>query len=358
MALPTGTITMNDVNIELGRPSGSQITLNDADVRSLAGRPSGTISMDDLRGKSVGPRGYWYVLFSPSLNRRALFELNFSGAPPNSPWRLELFPSTNTFSSYPANWTGDFGFNGFSNSAGNIFTNVSNNNDTQFWWPAVKANLFDIYINNELIGGVQVTNTSNTSTNGGFWFDNRSTPSRQWSSNVIPQTSSNGTTSPNLCNIYWRRRVLRWVYTSAEMSSALGRSSATIFGMRFFVTQRPIYEPLPGYVVGMKQGNFSVGSNPGATGFTIVSSVRSPGFLSNAFKYIAFDNPFAWNGQAVVITCAWAQVQPTWNSSGVSGIGSGTMFHAQTDSAGSYTVSSGTNATVSYRPVVQFLSSV
>jgi hypothetical protein len=48
---PTGTITMADVNVELGFSSTAQISLNNADVRALAGIPSGTISMNDLRGK-------------------------------------------------------------------------------------------------------------------------------------------------------------------------------------------------------------------------------------------------------------------------------------------------------------------
>lgn len=52
MTLPTGTITMNQVNVELGNPGTSQISLNDTAVRNLASIPSGTISMDDLRGKS------------------------------------------------------------------------------------------------------------------------------------------------------------------------------------------------------------------------------------------------------------------------------------------------------------------
>jgi hypothetical protein len=53
MALPTGTISMSQVNTELGKSSTAQISLNDADVRSLAGVPSGAISMDDLRGQSA-----------------------------------------------------------------------------------------------------------------------------------------------------------------------------------------------------------------------------------------------------------------------------------------------------------------
>lgn len=54
MALPTGTIDMASVNVELQKPYNAYITLNDPLVRQLAGRPSGTISMADLRGKSYG----------------------------------------------------------------------------------------------------------------------------------------------------------------------------------------------------------------------------------------------------------------------------------------------------------------
>lgn len=52
MALPVGTISMSQVNTELKNTATATISLNDAKVRSLAGRPSGTISMSDLRGKS------------------------------------------------------------------------------------------------------------------------------------------------------------------------------------------------------------------------------------------------------------------------------------------------------------------
>lgn len=52
MALPVGTISMSQVNTELKNTATATISLNDARVRSLAGRPSGTISMSDLRGKS------------------------------------------------------------------------------------------------------------------------------------------------------------------------------------------------------------------------------------------------------------------------------------------------------------------
>lgn len=54
MTTPTGTISLNDVNVELGLSGTTNISMNQANVRTLAGvGGSGTIiSMNDLRGKS------------------------------------------------------------------------------------------------------------------------------------------------------------------------------------------------------------------------------------------------------------------------------------------------------------------
>lgn len=79
MALPTGTITMNDVNIELGRSSGGQISLNDSDVRQLAQRPSGTISMNDLRGKSASVPFQIQEFIAPGYITSTSYTVTFSG---------------------------------------------------------------------------------------------------------------------------------------------------------------------------------------------------------------------------------------------------------------------------------------
>ena len=64
MTLPSNTqIALSQVNTELGKSSTAQITMNDSDARSLAGRPSGQIAMSDFWGKSSGYKFYYYMLY-------------------------------------------------------------------------------------------------------------------------------------------------------------------------------------------------------------------------------------------------------------------------------------------------------
>lgn len=47
-----GSTTGESINLELGKSATAQISLNDSDARSLAGKPSGQISLSDFYGKS------------------------------------------------------------------------------------------------------------------------------------------------------------------------------------------------------------------------------------------------------------------------------------------------------------------
>jgi len=69
MALPVGQISASDVNIELARSSTNLMTLDEQPVRALAQAPSGTISFQNLQGKSSGPvRKTIYVPYSAPAN--------------------------------------------------------------------------------------------------------------------------------------------------------------------------------------------------------------------------------------------------------------------------------------------------
>lgn len=60
MTLPaSGTITFNNVNVELGVSGTTTRSLNDSTVRTLAAVPSGAISMSNLHGKSAYTAPVW-----------------------------------------------------------------------------------------------------------------------------------------------------------------------------------------------------------------------------------------------------------------------------------------------------------
>lgn len=72
MALPaSGPLSASQINVELGRAVGAAFSMNDAAVRSLAGKPSGPISFGDLLGKSMGlanliATGYYRDVTNPN----------------------------------------------------------------------------------------------------------------------------------------------------------------------------------------------------------------------------------------------------------------------------------------------------
>ena len=179
-------------------------------------------------------------------------------------------------------------------------------------------------------------------------------PSEAGSNNIITQTRLNTTTEVNIANNYYRRYIIMWVYSSAEMQAAFGKTSATISGLRFFVNQQPTHQPFPDYAIGMKNGSFGT-STPGNTGYTIVKSPAPESFTTNQTKtFLPLTTPFTWTGGDLAIVFAWGQSPTNWSSSGQSGVGAGTSWVDLTDSAGSYVINtSNPISTRSTRPVIQ-----
>jgi len=68
MALPSsGTITAAMINVELGRASTATMSMNGAAERTLAGKPSGTISFSNFHGKTNIQNGTWYYSLGQEL---------------------------------------------------------------------------------------------------------------------------------------------------------------------------------------------------------------------------------------------------------------------------------------------------
>ncbi|WP_444957607.1 hypothetical protein [Microbulbifer sp. ZKSA002] len=64
MTTPTGQIGFSDLSTEIGESSTSQRSLNDSNVRTLAGKSSGQIGLGDCRGKA------WYT-YTTAMNNYA-----------------------------------------------------------------------------------------------------------------------------------------------------------------------------------------------------------------------------------------------------------------------------------------------
>lgn len=106
MPTPTGTISMSDVNTELGRSSTANISLNETAVRTLAGVASGTISMDNLRGKSNAPA----ATFSPDGGTSAgtaVFLSDYTAEP--SPSSVSIIISCSASATWTVTRSGTFG---------------------------------------------------------------------------------------------------------------------------------------------------------------------------------------------------------------------------------------------------------
>jgi hypothetical protein len=101
----SGAISMGNINTELSLSATAQISLNDASVRSLAGVPSGAISLNNFYGKAAPPTtigqsyggGYYagqisqsnnsvathYLIVSPRASGQGItnFRVPFGGTP-------------------------------------------------------------------------------------------------------------------------------------------------------------------------------------------------------------------------------------------------------------------------------------
>jgi hypothetical protein len=173
-----------------------------------------------------------------------------------------------------------------------------------------------------------------------------------------PVTGTSGTTGAAPCNIYYRRRCIVTTYTSAEIEASVGGTSATFSKLRFWCAQQPTNQPLPNYAIGMKytslgQTGNSSGSN-GEASFTTVFPQTSTSFTTGTYEEFSFSSNFAWtSGNNVAIAMAWGQCPINYSSTGKSQIGTGTVYHAQTDSDGTYLVTEPCSSNVICRTSIQ-----
>lgn len=130
-------------------------------------------------------------------------------------------------------------------------------------------------------------------------------------------TATNGTTTSSPVNIFYRRTVAQFVYTSAELNAAGITGPCDLQDLGWFVTNSPIYN-IPGYTVKVKHvGANNVVNALGTTGWTTIKGPFTYNPTAVGWDMLGLDNTFTWNGtDNIGVEVCWSQVQPSWSGSG------------------------------------------
>ena len=114
MTLQTsGAISLNDIHIELGASSGTTVSLNDTDVRSLVSISSGAIALDDFYGASNTPS--WTVtegqfggsVFGHNASVGSISPTTYNGATITAAFYFTATFKTSTTHSFSVTMTGN-----------------------------------------------------------------------------------------------------------------------------------------------------------------------------------------------------------------------------------------------------------
>jgi hypothetical protein len=149
MTLPvSGAISLYNIAVELGI-SNSSINLNQANVRALAGKPGGSVSLNDLRGKSSAPPVTTFSMtagisgdgFAVGYAREAT--LNIGSLSNAHPGKFDILQLNSNLSSYlffslngafTASYLTSIKINGFTLLGSAASFSVVNGNVSQWIW--------------------------------------------------------------------------------------------------------------------------------------------------------------------------------------------------------------------------------
>ena len=175
---------------------------------------------------------------------------------------------------------------------------------------------------------------------------------------LLGYNSDPTTTTAGPVNAYYRRMVIKIIYTVAELNAAGISGSTTLRALGFFVTNAPTssYQPYPSYTVGMQNTASAVGSDL-TSGWTTVRNAANFTFgvdTGGVLTVIEFNTNFTWNGTSnLAIGFAWGQIPTGFSSAGVVRSNtSGSFRYALTDSAGTYVLTDAAASTQSGRPAI------
>ena len=177
-------------------------------------------------------------------------------------------------------------------------------------------------------------------------------------------TSTHPNTSANIMNLWYRRSVIAYTYTAAELSGYGLITGSVISKLRWYVTDPApsAYQPMPNYAITMEHiGSATSSSNPTQISGANLTTVKNQHGLTQTtvgYHEVTLDNTFTWNGtDGIGFVHAWGQVPTGYVRDGISYVQPGNVYFTRTDGAGTYPVSQSVTSTYSnQRPVVELFS--
>jgi hypothetical protein len=310
--------------------------------------PSNTLSsMQEIR-LSIAPGSTTSSPYSPPSSDTTPPTMTITGSTSVTAATTITFTSSESTSNFALADIGGTGAAYLSNFSGNgttytaTYTPPSNASGSHTF--SVAANAFTDAAGNGNTASNTLTVSYNTVTGGG---------AAQWYALVSNTGEQNGTTSAGLINQWYKRSVVSFVYSAAEITAATGKSSGTIQQIRFYITGAAQNNPFPSYTIGMKNITTSEYINPGASGWTTVSAAQDRTFNTTGYYTVDIAD-FSWTGNNLAFVMAWGAVS-NYSQSGQSRINSssGYLFYSQTDNAGTYTIFDTTVSSGAIRPIIE-----
>ena len=181
-------------------------------------------------------------------------------------------------------------------------------------------------------------------------------------------TLTTGTTTAYPANAWWRRYLLAFTYTAAELASFDLINGSVISKLRWYVFNPPPSNrsPFPNYAIRMMHiANGTNTTNPtnlGGLSSSNVTDVKAQHNYTNTsvgYTEMRLDNNFTYNGtDAIGFIFAWGQIPTNYTADGQGYILSdGRLHYSRTDSSGTWLVTNTTNvSTNNNRPVIGMYS--
>ncbi|MBW6516680.1 MAG: hypothetical protein K0B81_08735, partial [Candidatus Cloacimonetes bacterium] len=128
-------------------------------------------------------------------------------------------------------------------------------------------------------------------------------------------TATNGTTTANPINIWYRSQRGQTVYPAAELNAAGMIAGGLLTEFGFYVTSPPAYA-LPNFIIRMKHTTATDASSHDYGPYETVLLIPSYMPVAGGWDMLTLDTPFQWNGvDNILVDTAFAQV-PNYNASG------------------------------------------